>query len=263
MNTRLRISDLYNSGIRTHIKGASSAEETKYGIRLELHESTAADGYANSQIDDYRVNQSNTFHWRANVRLSLRARFSHPAHDLSGTAGFGFWNAPIGIGVRSMPSLPAAAWFFFGGPNSNMPVAMNVPGNGWKAATMDTRNASFLALLPSAPIALPLMHWHAAYERLWPIAQRAMRADETVLSDDMSEWHDYSITWTKDQLQFEIDDEVVLRPNTTPHCCMGFVAWIDNQYMVATPQGKFRLGITPVREARSLEIADLSLTKLG
>jgi hypothetical protein len=33
---------------------------------------------------------------------------------------------------------------------------------------------------------------------------------------------------------------------------MGFIAWIDNQYAVVTPQGKFGWGVVPLPEAQSL-----------
>ncbi len=108
-------------------------------------------------MDDYRIDRSNSFRWRANVELSLRARFCGGVDGMTGTAGFGFWNAPVGLGVRRLPRPPAAAWFFFAGPNSNIAAVRGVPGNGWKAASMDAQNRRFLALLPAAPVALPLM----------------------------------------------------------------------------------------------------------
>ena len=260
---KLTLAGLHNTGIQTHVKGRAAASDAEKGVRLELYRSSEADGYANAQIDDYRIDRRNRFRWRANVQLRLRARFSCTANEMTGTAGFGFWNAPVGIGIRSIPSAPAAAWFFFAGPNSDIAAAKGVPGSGWKASSIDTRNRFFALLLPTAPVAIPLMRIKAAYNRLWPVAQRAMRVNEKILASSIDEWHEYAITWTGDSLRYEIDGDIVQVCNDPPQGSMGFVAWIDNQYMVATPQGRFRQGIVPVVSARSLEISSLSMCEIS
>ncbi len=49
------------------------------------------EGYADAQIDDYgEYGGRDGFRWQAGVSLQLRARFSHEADELKGTAGFGF-----------------------------------------------------------------------------------------------------------------------------------------------------------------------------
>lgn len=257
-----RLVDLQQDGIRAHVKGRSAATDTESGIRLDLYEGNEAGGYSNAQLDDYRIDSQNRFRWKANVQLAVRARFSCPAETMTGTAGFGFWNAPIGIGVRSIPAPPAAAWFFFAGPNSNIAAARGVPGWGWKAASLDARNGRFAVLLPTAPIAMPLMRIPGVYEKLWPIAQRAMRADEKLLDLEMDRWHEYSIAWTREAVRYTIDGAEVHVCRRPPHGKMGFVAWIDNQYMVATPQGAFAQGTVPVTQPRTLEIADVRLRNL-
>jgi hypothetical protein len=40
---------------------------------------------------------------------------------------------------------------------------------------------------------------------------------------------------------------------------MCFVAWVDNQYLIATPQGKLRWGVIAAPGRQSLELAQLSL----
>lgn len=258
----LTLAGLNANGLRAHVKGRAAAADAGAGIELVVDESGAGNGYSNAQIDDYRIDRRNSFRWRANVEMTLRARFSVTAAELTGTAGFGFWNAPIGIGVRTLPSAPSAAWFFFAGPNSNIAAAKGVPGWGWKAASIDARNLRFFSLLPTAPIAIPLMHFRAAYELLWPVAQRAMRVDEKLIRSPLDEWHDYSLTWTRETVRYAIDGEDIHVCHDPPQSSMGFVAWIDNQYMVATPQGRFGQGIVPVTRPRRLEISDLSLRRL-
>ena len=64
------------------------------------------------------------------TELSLRARFSHPANTLKGTAGFGFWNAPFGDPTVRWPALPQATWFFFASEPNDLPFAESGPGQG-------------------------------------------------------------------------------------------------------------------------------------
>lgn len=268
----MTLAKLHGQGVRVQVEGQASAEDlgcsglaaarALQGVRLMLHSSTAYDGYANAQLDDYRVDRRNEFRWRANVEMTVRARFSHGADAMTGTAGFGFWNAPVGIGVRSLPKLPAAAWFFFAGPNSNIAAVQGVPGHGWKAASMDASNAAFVALLPAVPVAMPLMRVRTLYRMLWPVAQGVMRADECILPHHMDEWHEYKLTWTRESVRYLIDGQVVHVCDNPPRARMGFAAWIDNQYMVATPQGEFGQGSVAVGRARSLELADLRLRAL-
>ena len=73
-------------------------------------------GYADAQFDDYGLEeggkQSPDFLWQPGTTMTLKARFSHTADNLIGTAGFGFWNAPFAdLTVRRL-ALPQATWFF-------------------------------------------------------------------------------------------------------------------------------------------------------
>lgn len=259
---RISLAQLYGIGVRPHVLGRSVIVDDQEGVKLELLESNMRDGYGNAQLDDYRLDKRNNFRWKANVRLQLRARFSHPADQMTGTAGFGFWNAPIGVGVRRTPSPPAAAWFFFAGPNSEIPLARDVPANGWKAASLDARTLWFYLLLPTVPLAIPLMRMPPFHNLLWPVAQRVMRVDERMLNAPLNQWHDYTIVWTRDAVRYQIDGSEIHVCRRPPTGRMGFVAWIDNQFMVATPQGHFRQGTVPVAVGRTLEISNLSLCPL-
>jgi hypothetical protein len=259
----INLAGLHSNGIRAQVTGRSAASDTPDGVRLDLLAGTRFDGYANAQLDDYRVDRCTSFRWSANVEMTVRARFTASADELAGTAGFGFWNAPIGLGVRRLPSPPAAVWFFFAGPNSNIAAARGVPGHGWKAASIDTRNPLFLALLPAAPIALPMLRLPGLYAQLWPVAQRAMRVDERMLNSPLDEWHDYSLIWTKELVRYVIDGQVVHTCHEPPRARMGFVLWLDNQWMVATPQGRFGQGTVPVARPRSMEVAQLQLLQIS
>ena len=50
---------------------------------------------SDAEIDDHRTAPRWNLHWTPPLDLTIRARFSHPAGELIGTAGFGFWNDPF------------------------------------------------------------------------------------------------------------------------------------------------------------------------
>ena len=112
----------------------------------------AASVYHDAQISDYSA-AARDFVNAPPLRLELRARASG---DISGTAGFGFWNHAFVPGERGFRP-PQALWFFFGGPANDIALAKGLAGNGWKAAAFNAKNWPFLALLPLAPLGILLM----------------------------------------------------------------------------------------------------------
>ena len=105
----------------------------------------------------------------------MRARFSHTAGELRGTAGFGFWNAPYGDPTQRRAALPAALWFFFASATNDLPFAPP-PGHGWFAATLDATTPRALALVPLAP-AVPVSYTHLDVYKRQPIDHGALRLD--------------------------------------------------------------------------------------
>jgi hypothetical protein len=158
--------------------------------------------------------------------------------------------------------LPTALWFFYGAAPNDMALARDVPGRGWKAAQIDAANACFLALLPTAPVAALLMRSQRLYRMLWPIAQRALRVSEHFIAEAPDDrWCDYCLTWARDGVRFSIDGECVHESGISPRGPLGFVAWIDNQYAVVTPQGRIGFGVTACDTASALEIAQLQIVE--
>jgi hypothetical protein len=158
------------------------------------------------------------------------------------------------------PALPRAIWFFYGSPPSNMKLALDTPGCGWKAATIDAAKVPFLLLAPTAPVALPLMHLRALYRRLWPVGQRAIRVSEAAVDADMTAWHTYAIRWERRSARFLVDGQEILASNTPPRGPLGLVIWLDNQYMVVTPQGRFRHGLLAQPGRQWLELESVHVT---
>ncbi len=240
-----------------HKVGCSMVVRVEDGVRLVMR---AAEGvrYHNAQLDDYSHGMSEQLHWRPPLRLRVRARFSHDQDRLRGTAGFGFWNDPFAMTQRTRTRLPRAIWFFFGSPPTNLPLAYGVPGAGWKAATLDAQRWEAVMLAPSVPLVVPLNRLPAIHRRLWPRVQRQLCIGEAILPVDLREWHVYVIEWGVGRSRFWVDERCVLDLPFAPGGPLGLVIWIDNQYMVATPQGQFGHGVVPT-ELQWLEIGALQI----
>lgn len=236
--------------------GDSQISATPLGQRL-CHAPTSATHYTNAQLDDYQRLARPQFPWRPPLTLTLRARFSHPADSLRGTAGFGFWNNPFPMGAQRWPTLPRALWFFFSAPPSNMVLALDVPGPGWKAATIDAGRWPFFALAPTAPVAMPLMRLRPFYRWLWPLGQRAIGVHEAQLAVDMTVWHTYQIEWGVKTVHFRVDDRLLLACDQAPRGPLGLVIWKDNQAMTVTPWSLPRHQLVACATTQWLEIADL------
>lgn len=231
------------------------------GLRFTLP--AGASGYADAQLDDYggpRPPSAPRFAHRPGVALSLRARFSHPAHELHGTAGFGFWNAPYGDPTTRRLALPAAAWFFFASAANDLPFAPE-PGHGWFAATIDATTPRALALIPLAPPVLLLNQFAPLRRRLWPAVGRRLGIAAAPLAVDLRDWRDYRLEWRGDGCRFLVDGAPVLTTPAAPRGPLGFVCWLDNQYLVLTPRGRFRAGVLPVAQEQWLEVSDLTIRR--
>lgn len=243
------------SGFDVVEQGTGRVERAAGLVRL-VRPSATERVYSNAQISD----PVGTLAWRPPLTLSVRARFSHPVSRLRGTAGFGLWNAALAPGSIRL-RLPRTAWFFFGGPPHDVRLALGVPGHGFKAAVLDAQRLAFVTLLPTAPIGFLLMRAPALYRRLWPIAQRAMQAEEACLDDlDVTVPHRYVLHWEVHRASFAVDDRTVLETSSAPSGPLCFVAWIDNSYAIATPRGRFGMGFIAEPESQWLEIEEIRLT---
>ena len=281
------------------LMGGGRIETTPNGTRLILS-STSSARYGDAQLDDYAGLPRRSFPHRPPLRLSLRARFSHAGqrhsphvtrHDLSGSAGFGFWNNPFGPQSKIL-ALPQAIWFFYASPPSNMSLALDASGHGWKAACIDAGRPSALAWAPIAPLLMLVCRSPKLYRAIWPRAQRALGISESPpafrqaatanhrsptassrldtpartrasSTFSMTDWHTYELEWRRDGARWWVDGELVLETDRSPRGPLGFVAWIDNQYAVVKPQGNLRFGLLDTSFEQWLEIAEVSVTREG
>ncbi|HJW83773.1 MAG TPA: hypothetical protein VJ754_05660 [Anaerolineae bacterium] len=239
--------------------------------------------YSDAQLDDYAGLARARYPHQAPLRLSLRARFSHEAKSdrgdtlntgqaqvspclpgsLLGTAGFGLWNNPFGAQSK-FPALPQAIWYFYASPPSNMALALGVPGFGWKAACLDAGRAAALAW---SPLALPVMllcRRPKLCRSIWPRVQRSLAIRESLLTfraGNLTDWHTYELEWRPDGARWQVDGETALDTERPPRGPLGFVAWIDNQYAVVTPQGKFNFGLLDTPREQWLELGEVEVTR--
>ncbi|HVU70945.1 MAG TPA: hypothetical protein VHD63_27710 [Ktedonobacteraceae bacterium] len=229
--------------------GTGSLALVDSALRMSLAE-TPPGRYSDAQIDDYGQLARARFPWRPPLRMEIEARASLPAARadstptsavLRGTAGFGFWNYPFSV-RGDILMLPEAVWFFYAAPPSNMALVPGVPGWGWKAQVVHAMRPG--ALLATVPMALSaslarLSGLHRPAER-W--MQRLSGAQEALLPVELTSWQRYSLEWHAQEALFFVNGELVLRAPNPPTRPLGFVAWLDNQFAIATPRGVLRFG---------------------
>lgn len=244
--------------LQTLLVGGGKVEQDGDHARLVLPP-TSKRAYADAQLDDYRGLRRSRLPDSPPVRMTLRARASHPAP--MGTLGFGFWNDPFSPsgGVLTAPN---NVWFFYASPPSDMALAEGVPGRGWKAATLNAGRLHSLILAPAALAAIALTRIPGLGQPVMAAARRAVRAHEAMLDDvPFTKWHTYELEWWNDVAVFRVDRVERLRSPAPPRGPLGFVAWIDNQYAIASREGKFGFGLCEVKEEQWLEIEELKIEK--
>lgn len=233
------------------------------GLRLALPSNRET--YCDAQVDDYHRLPRKRFLWRPPVHLQIRARASHLQPP--GTLGFGFWNDPFtfslgqGGAARRLPAAPKAIWFFYASPHSDICLCPNLPGHGWKAVSL--RSATIPPALLALPAAIALALSQTPFLR-GPILRSAayfVRSEENLINLAISEWHEYTIDWDSQRAIFRVDDHLLFEAKDPPQGPLGFVAWIDNQYAVASPDRGFRFGVLPTDEEQWLELDSLKICR--
>ncbi len=220
-------------------------------------------GYADAQVDDHRRLRRSAFPWRPTVQMRVRARASE-ANPL-GTLGFGLWNDPFSLslgqggGARKLPAAPRAIWFFYASSPADLSLAPGAPPNGWKASCLDSPSVPALLLGPAAAAGLLAARIPLLRRPLLKRALGSLRASEVLLSASLADWHEYEIFWKSGRASFRVDGDVVLEAHAPPAGPLGFVAWIDNQYAVASAEKGFHFGILATSREQRLELSDLSL----
>ncbi|MDP3184096.1 MAG: hypothetical protein Q8M58_02365 [Anaerolineales bacterium] len=250
--------------------GASVTPIADGGWHLEIPSGQRGQ-YRLAQLDDYSRLSRRAFLWRPpltpreprGVALSLRARVS--AHDLPGTWGFGLWNDPFGFAIgfggtaRRLPALPNAAWFFHASPENYLSLrgvsGNEIPANGFFAGTFRSPRWSSLLLAPGL-LALPLLALRPVSRLLRRLASQIVCQDAAAVRVDVTQWHEYTLSWLCEAARFEVGGKVILTTPLAPHGPLGLVIWIDNQYAAWRPDGSLGYG-TLENPAAWLEIENI------
>ena len=233
--------------------GGGEVSQTQAHLKLTLPPDRRH--YADAQVDDYHNRGRRRFFHQAPLSLTLRARASHAAP--AGTLGFGFWNDPFSLS-GSVLAGPNVVWFFYASPPSDMALVEGVPGRGWKAATLNTGRLPPFVLAPAALAAIVLTRVPGLGRPIMTAARRAVQAYEAPLDDvPLTDWHNYALAWQPGEAVFGVDGVERLRSPAPPRGPLGLVIWIDNQYAIASREGKFRFGLCPAIEEQWLEVEDL------
>jgi hypothetical protein len=225
------------------------------GVRLSIP--TAPHGYADAQLDDTHDLPRHRFYWTPPLRLTVRARVDPAA--AAGTWGFGLWNDPfaVSIGIRGagrrLPCGPRALWFFYASPPNAFGFTAG-PRSGWRAMAIDAPEIPAIVLTPAAIAAAVLAQVPLVRRPVMRFALSRVTAAEASLTSAPDEVHDYELVWERSHATFAVDGSVVLHAVRPPTAPLGFVAWIDNQYAVATPEDGLRFGTLPTTRAQSLDI---------
>ncbi|MCL4393430.1 MAG: hypothetical protein M1482_01185 [Chloroflexi bacterium] len=212
-----------------------------------------------AEIGDYRAVPPSRLPWKPPLRLTVRARMSHRADEMRGTAGFGFWNDPFDwLGNVAVP--PSAVWFLFASRQSDMAFASGVPGNGWKAGSLNGGQANRLEMaLGNFVFSLPGMS-----QIVFRLAQTRIHAHEVLLGGvDQTEWHTYRIDWLAGAAVFYVDDLLVLRAPSPPAVPLGFVAWIDNNCASVGAGREFRFSRLGFAQRQWMELTQVRIEPLS
>ena len=216
---------------------------------------TSSRAYADSMWFNYHGLRRTDFPNKPTLRMTLRARFSHEADEIGGTAGFGFWNDPFTLSGGGLLAAPNCVWFFAGSPPNDQYLCEGVKGWGWKAATLKTH----WIIAPLAAVGIALAQIPFLGKPIMKIGRRMIAAREKLIEVKMTEWHEYSLVWEQNRATFAVDGVTVLISPAPPHYPLGFVLWIDNQYAIASEEGKFKFGMIEHKEERWMEIEALSI----
>ncbi len=210
-----------------------------HGYRLAIPVGRA-NRFRLAQLDDYSSLPRRKLPWHPPLTLGLRARVSE--RDLPGTWGFGLWNDPFGLSLGfggtagRLPALPNAAWFFHASQENYLSFRDDKPGHGFLAQCFHSQ--PFHPLLIPAGLALPF-----SPKRTRNLLGRIIDEDCARLSIDVTQWHEYRLEWSPQQVAWWVDDMLILESPITPRPPLGLVIWMDNQFAAFRPDGKLQWGL--------------------
>ncbi|MGZ6347215.1 MAG: hypothetical protein ACXWNC_06560 [Anaerolineales bacterium] len=239
----------------------SLVTRVEHGWRLEIP-SGGRNTYRLAQLDDYVVLSRRSFRHAPPWTINLQAKISAP--DLPGTWGFGLWNDPFGFSLGfgrtegRLPVLPNAAWFFHASPPNWLSLHTGIPARGFFAGSINSPHIPSLLFAP-ALLTLPLLAVRPLSRFLRKMAARIVRQDAVEISVDVTQYHEYSISWLREVCLFKIDGKKILETPVSPIPPLGLVFWVDNQFATWDPKGHLAYG-TLDNPASTLDINSIEIS---
>lgn len=236
-----------------------SAIEWSPGVARLIVDGAVAGELSDAEIDDHRTAPRWNLHWSPPLTMTVRARFSHAAGELIGTAGFGFWNDPFDW-TGNVQAPPNALWFFYASPQSDMSFVRGMRGHGWRAGFLNGGTANPVTMaIGNALFKMPGMD-----KLVFATAEKMMRAQECLLDEiDMTGWHTYKIEWRPEEAIFWVDDQEKFRAANPPTVPLGFVAWVDNNATTMGPGKEFSFTRVAVPFREWMEVAYVAIEGLA
>jgi hypothetical protein len=241
--------------------GAQVIQTDLDGWRLEIPAGPQG-GYRLAQLDDYTQQTRGRFPWEPPFSLALSARASD--NLIHGTWGFGLWNDPFsfsmgfGGGVRRLPALPNAIWFFFAAPQNYLSLRDDLPTNGNLAAIFRSPILPSYLRIPGI-IFLPLILLPPVARLFRRLARRIIQQESVSFVVDLTEWHRYKLVWESQRVCFTLDNHEILMSSLSPNAPLGLVLWIDNQFMAWSPNGHLDYGNLETLLPAWVEVKELHL----
>ncbi len=243
--------------------GSGQVLDIENGYRLSISPTASKPRYSNAQLDDYQTLTRAHYPNTVNSCIRLDARFSHSAQTLAGTAGFGFWNACYADINAQGITLPKATWFFFGSQNNNFPFHVGRPGNAWFANTIDVNHWRAWRWFPALPPLALANRIQRVQQWVMPKIYHDFNIAFQALALDITQWHRYQLDWGKSGCVFRVDEQIVCKTSYSPQGPLGFVCWMDNQYLSMTTTGRVSAGLEPIQQDQWLEITNLQRIALA
>jgi hypothetical protein len=177
---------------------------------------------------------------------------------LRGTTGFGFWNDPLDAKGRFVAA-PSYVWFLHASPPSSLGDDRKATAGGLVAGTMRGMPVPRPAIA-AGNLALRLSGVERLVTRF--VERRAAPAEVALPIDlDLSTWHDFGIDWRRDGVDFSVDNVAVasIPSDRTPYRPVGFVAWIDNNWLNIDAEGRYRFGRREAPGRQTLKLARVTI----
>jgi len=250
--------------LSSRITGGGQVSVDQAGIhRLEIPAGAAGE-YRLAQLDDYSHLARKNFPWCAPMSFSISAKISQA--QAPGTWGFGLWNDPfsfslgVGGGVRLLPALPQAAWFFFASKPNSLSLYDELPANGNLSATFRSSGLQPSIIL-AALLSLPSLLSARFCRLVRKASQKFILQSGTHTAFDVTAWHEYLIRWEARNVIFTIDGQSVYKTDISPVGPLGFVLWVDNQYLSVSPERPVSFGSLANPRSVCLEVQNISIQK--